>query len=111
MTPTPSPHRRTTRLRRTCAALVLGTLATVPVEAAAATDAETGRAPQGKPTVVLVHGAWADSSSWTGVVRRLQTDGYDVIAPANPLRSLASDSTYLTDLLDTIDGPVVLVGH
>jgi pimeloyl-ACP methyl ester carboxylesterase len=64
-----------------------------------------------KPTVVLVHGAWADSSSWSRVARRLQADGYRVIAPANPLRSLAADSAYLDALLETIDGPLVLVGH
>jgi pimeloyl-ACP methyl ester carboxylesterase len=82
----------------------------MPAQAADASIADPGRA-QHKPTVVLVHGAWADSSSWSGVVRRLQTDGYDVIAPANPLRSLASDSAYLEDFLDTVEGPIVLVGH
>ena len=110
MTSSPGPSRRAKRLRRLGAALALGVLATVPVQAAEAATAEAGGA-QHKPTVVLVHGAWADSSSWTGVVRRLQKDGYEVIAPANPLRSLAFDSTSLADLLDTIDGPVVLVGH
>lgn len=64
-----------------------------------------------KPTVVLVHGAWADSSGWSRVVRRMQADGYRVIAPANPLRSLAADAAYLDDLLETIDGPLILVGH
>jgi pimeloyl-ACP methyl ester carboxylesterase len=64
-----------------------------------------------KPTVVLVHGAWADGSSWSGVTDRLQRDGYTVIAPANPLRSLTSDSAYLASILATITGPIVLVGH
>jgi pimeloyl-ACP methyl ester carboxylesterase len=64
-----------------------------------------------KPTVVLVHGAFADASSWAGVIQRLQRRNYRVIAPANPLRGLASDAQYLKDLLTTIDGPVVLVGH
>lgn len=64
-----------------------------------------------KPTVVLVHGAWADAASWGPVVSRLQAKGYRVIATGNPLRSLSSDSAYLKQLLDTIDGPTVLVGH
>ena len=64
-----------------------------------------------KPTVVLVHGAWADSSSWSEVVRRLQSDGYTVEVPPNPLRGLASDAAYLSAYLQTIVGPIVLVGH
>ncbi|GAA0657315.1 alpha/beta hydrolase [Kitasatospora atroaurantiaca] len=64
-----------------------------------------------KPTIVLVHGAWSDSSSWSGVVKRLQAAGYQVDAPANPLRGLKSDSAYLADYLETIQGPIVLVGH
>ena len=64
-----------------------------------------------KPTIVLVHGAFNESSSWEGVIRLLQADGYPVIAPANPLRGVKSDSSYLASLIDTIKGPVVLVGH
>ncbi|WP_049807054.1 alpha/beta fold hydrolase [Pseudofrankia inefficax] len=64
-----------------------------------------------KPTIVLVHGAFADASSWSGVVTRLQRAGYPVVAPANPLRGLASDATYLDSVLHTIPGPVILVGH
>jgi pimeloyl-ACP methyl ester carboxylesterase len=67
--------------------------------------------PSPKPTIVLVHGAWADASGWTGVTQRLQRQGYTVIAPANPLRGLASDADYLRSVLATIDGPIVLVGH
>src|SRR5215468_7194731 len=63
-----------------------------------------------KPTIVLVHGAFNESSSWEGVIRALP-DGYRVIAAANPLRSVKSDSTYLASLIDSIKGPVVLVGH
>ncbi|MEU0602791.1 alpha/beta hydrolase [Streptomyces sp. NPDC006393] len=66
---------------------------------------------EAKPTIVLVHGAWADSSSWSGVVKRLRADGYKVSAPATPLRGLSSDSAYLADYLKTIKGPIVLVGH
>jgi pimeloyl-ACP methyl ester carboxylesterase len=64
-----------------------------------------------KPTIVLEHGAWADSSSWDGVVSRLQRDGYTVYVPPNPLRGLYYDSAYLADFLHTISGPIVLVGH
>ena len=65
-----------------------------------------------KPTVVLVHGAWADSSGWAKVVRRLQARGYQVLAPSIPLRGLRGDSRYLAAFLrDRTTGPVVLVGH
>ena len=64
-----------------------------------------------KPTIVLLHGAWADSSSWSGVIRRLQHDGFTVLAPANPLRSLSSDSAYISSFLAQVKGPIVLVGH
>jgi pimeloyl-ACP methyl ester carboxylesterase len=65
----------------------------------------------GKPTVVLVHGAWADGSSWTRVVARLQRDGYAVDVPPNPLRGVASDSAYLASYLKGVAGPVILAGH
>ena len=64
-----------------------------------------------KPTVVLVHGAWADASGWSRVTERLQKDGYRVLAPANPLRSLDSDVAYLQSILAQEEGPFVLVGH
>lgn len=64
-----------------------------------------------KPTVVLVHGAWADASSWTGVLTRLRRAGYPVLAPPNPLRSLPGDAAYLAAFLATVPGPIVLVGH
>ena len=64
-----------------------------------------------RPTIVLVHGAFADASSWNGVIERLQQQGYTVIAPANPLRGVAADSAYTASLLHQIDGPVLLVGH
>ena len=60
---------------------------------------------------MLVHGAWADTSSWDGVIKRLQADGYTVYAPPNPLQGLAYDPAYLADFLHTISGPIVLVGH
>jgi pimeloyl-ACP methyl ester carboxylesterase len=66
---------------------------------------------QPKPTVVLVHGAWADASSWSGEVRSLQDDGYTVRAIANPVENLTTDAEYVHDFLETIHGPIVLVGH
>lgn len=63
------------------------------------------------PTVVLVHGAFADGSSWNGVVEKLTHQGYPVVAPANPLRGLRTDAAYLKDVLAGIEGPVVLAGH
>lgn len=73
--------------------------------------AGTAVAQPAKPTVVLVHGAFADSSSWNGVIAALQAKGYPVIAAANPLRSVTSDAAYVSDVVGAIDGPVVLVGH
>lgn len=64
-----------------------------------------------RPTVVLVHGAFADSSSWNGVIARLASKGYRVVAAANPLRSLAGDARDIAAVVDSIQGPVVLVGH
>ncbi|WP_020662183.1 alpha/beta fold hydrolase [Amycolatopsis benzoatilytica] len=62
-------------------------------------------------TVVLVHGAFADSSSWNGEIERLQSHGHRVIAVANPLRGVAEDAAYVRSVLDSVEGPVVLVGH
>ena len=64
-----------------------------------------------RPTVVLVHGAFADGSSWNGVIERLQAEGVRVTAPANPLRGISHDSAYISSLLDQIPGPVIAVGH
>ncbi|MER5856303.1 MULTISPECIES: alpha/beta fold hydrolase [Streptomyces] len=63
------------------------------------------------PTVVLVHGAFADAASWSGVVAELQRDGIPVVAPPNPLRGLAADAAHIASVAARIDGPVVLVGH
>ncbi|MCX4760242.1 alpha/beta hydrolase [Streptomyces sp. NBC_01275] len=63
------------------------------------------------PTVVLVHGAFADATSWSGVIAELQKHGVSVVAPPNPLRGLASDAAYIASFAAQIDGPVVLVGH
>ena len=63
------------------------------------------------PTVVLVHGAWADSSSWDGVIDRLRQAGYPVVAAADPLEGLDQDSAAVASLLRSIKGPIILVGH
>lgn len=63
------------------------------------------------PTVVLVHGAFADASGFAGVIRELQADGFTTLAPANPLRGLSIDADYLEAFVAAIEGPVVLVGH
>jgi pimeloyl-ACP methyl ester carboxylesterase len=118
MTTTPPTPDRTVARRwpRAYAAGLLGLLAVILLAnaarpAAAGPTPTTAKPEHAKPTVVLVHGAWADSSSWSGVVQRLQHDGYTVDVPPNPLRGLSSDSDYLAGYLATISGPIVLVGH
>ena len=64
-----------------------------------------------KPTIVLVHGAFADASGWSAVIQRLSALGYATYAPANPLRGIISDGEYVRTFVSTIEGPVVLVGH
>ncbi|MFD1929971.1 alpha/beta fold hydrolase [Nonomuraea mangrovi] len=64
-----------------------------------------------RPTIVLVHGAFTDASSWAAVIGELQAAGFTVRAPANPLRDLAGDAAHISGVVRAIDGPVVLVGH
>lgn len=71
----------------------------------------TANAEPAKPTIVLVHGAFADSSSWNGVIASLHQDGYRTVAVANPLRSVSNDARLVSDVVASIAGPVVLVGH
>src|ERR1700753_3249624 len=92
------------------------TLATVTaLLALPATSAAGGYHPQKpppvKPSIVLVHGAWADSGSWDAVTAHLQRAGYTVYVPPNPLRGLVSDTETIRDFIDTHSGPIVLVGH
>ncbi|MEI9953595.1 MAG: alpha/beta hydrolase [Pseudomonadota bacterium] len=79
--------------------------------AARSAPAPAAAAKPSKPTIVLVHGAFAESSSWNGVLTGLIGKGYPVVAAANPLRSPKSDAAYIASLLASIQGPVVLVGH
>lgn len=71
----------------------------------------SAQAQSGRPTVVLVHGAFADASSWNGVVGILEKDGYPVVAAASPLRGVKNDGDYIAALISSIGSPVVLVGH
>jgi len=77
--------------------------------AATASDVQDQQNPN--PTIVFVHGGWADSSGWNQEITNLERRGYPVIAPANPLRGLTSDAAYIRSVLQTIAGPIVLVGH
>jgi pimeloyl-ACP methyl ester carboxylesterase len=86
-------------------------LATTTLASTTNNSTAANGAPAAKPTVVLVHGAFADSTSWSSEIRFLQAKGYPVVAVANPLRGVASDSAYLLSVLKTIPGPIVLVGH
>ncbi|MGW6212367.1 alpha/beta fold hydrolase [Streptomyces sp. NPDC055109] len=98
---------RASRRRAITALALASALTCAPLSAAAARPAHT--AP--KPTIVLEHGAFADASGWNTVATALQSAGYTVIAPANPLRGLDQDAPRLSSLLSSIDGPIVLVGH
>ena len=95
------------------AALFAALFLTTGPSTAAGHVAHSARAAESgaKPTIVFVHGGWADSSGWNAEVAAFQEAGYPVIAPANPLRGLASDAAYLRSVLETIEGPIVLVGH
>jgi pimeloyl-ACP methyl ester carboxylesterase len=106
---------RLTRFRTGRAAL-LGAVAVIVAFAVAllpgaSSNATTSRPQPAKPTVVLIHGAFADASGWNDVTAGLQKQGYTVYAPANPLRGLAGDADYIRSFLATITGPIVLVGH
>ncbi|MET8329939.1 alpha/beta hydrolase [Streptomyces sp. NPDC005181] len=111
--PVLAPRHRRIRPTRTRHGHAIATALTATVLAAAAGSAaaDTSTTVVTKPTVVLVHGAFADASSWNAVAERLQRDGYSVVAPANPLRGLAGDSAYIASFLKSIQGPIVLVGH
>ncbi|MFB9676400.1 alpha/beta fold hydrolase [Streptosporangium vulgare] len=113
---------RARRLRAVNLLALVGMLPLAGISAAQAVGDAGGRqsmtstAPSGeskpKPTVVLVHGAWADSSGWAKVTAGLRSQGYQVLAPPTPLRGLHEDSEYLAAFLrDRTTGPVVLVGH
>ncbi|MDX6255318.1 MAG: hypothetical protein QOJ11_1652 [Frankiales bacterium] len=91
------------------AALMATPLGADAAAAATAQAAESG--PNVKPTIVLVHGGYADSSCWNAVIQELQEEGYTAIAGSNPLRGIPTDAPYIGSLLDSISGPIVLVAH
>ena len=91
--------------------LCLAIGAIVPVRMSMAASPGAAHATKPKPTIVLVHGAWADSSSWDGVTAILQKKGYRVYSAANPLLGLTYDAQTIADFLKGIPGPIVLVGH
>jgi pimeloyl-ACP methyl ester carboxylesterase len=100
---------RAARRALTAGSLTVASLAgALSLSAAAGADRRPSRPPA---TVVLVHGAFADASGWNEVTEQLQAQRYTVLAVANPLRGVDSDTAYLRRILDTIEGPVVLVGH
>jgi pimeloyl-ACP methyl ester carboxylesterase len=114
--------KRSRRTARLVAAMSLAAMAFLIPQASALTPPANTHTPatpatvatlgeHTRPTIVLVHGAFADASGWNDVIARLQDRGYTVLAPPNPLRSLTADSEYLRYFLSTIDGPIVLVGH
>jgi pimeloyl-ACP methyl ester carboxylesterase len=104
---------------RTRVALVIGACTILLAGAgcsnrpAPTTPTSTGTTPAAgpRPAVVLVHGAWADTTSWEGEVTALRNEGYDARAIANPLQNLTSDAASVATFLDSITGPIVLVGH
>ena len=109
-----STPKRALRRALLTVTLVLGGLAIVSSAALAGSHHRQHQARHSsgpKPTIVLVHGAWANTASWDGVIERLHAEGYTVYAPPNPLRSLQGDAETIADFLKTISGPIVLVGH
>jgi pimeloyl-ACP methyl ester carboxylesterase len=104
-------ERRVTYLWLTVALTVIAGLAVTLTTTQSQAKTHAGTAAGVKPTVVLVHGAWANNASWSGVIERLQAEGYTVDAPPDPLQSLNGDARTIADFLKTISGPIVLVGH
>jgi pimeloyl-ACP methyl ester carboxylesterase len=99
------------RLAVTAIVVFVGATTVVSTAAFSSAGASTVNRHGAKPTIVLVHGAFADASGWSAEIQYLTSLGYPVIAPANPLQGLASDAQYIDSVLATIPGPVVLVGH
>src|SRR5512138_1351277 len=100
-----APRIRRSQLRAIIVVLIIVPMLFVGASARAQEASNAGQ------TIVLVHGAWADAAGWNGVTSRLQADGYTVWAVPNPLRGLSSDAAYVASILNTIPGPIILVGH
>jgi pimeloyl-ACP methyl ester carboxylesterase len=104
------PSFRRSPISTRTVAVASGLLGTLALAVALPAEASSRPAPP-KPTVVFVHGAFADSSGWNDVMRSLRKDGYPVRAASNPLRGLAGDSAYVASFLQSITGPIIVVGH
>ena len=104
-------QRRVTYLWLTIGLALIAALAITVTTSQSQAKTGTRTDTSARPTVVLVNGAWANNAIWSGVIERLQTEGYTVDAPPNPLRSLKGDAATIADFLKTITGPIVLVGH
>lgn len=104
------PNKKSAR-RAILIALVLSLVALFSLNAIASARGKSHGGGGPRPTVVLVHGDWADASSWSSVVERLQDQGLTVVAPPNLLRGPSTDAAYLASYLQTISGPIVLVAH
>jgi pimeloyl-ACP methyl ester carboxylesterase len=105
------PRLRTIVRYTTGPLTVLALVAVLASPSAARPTRAHGHMGDVQPTIVLVHGAWADSGSWDKVIHRLQAHGYTVYAPPNPLQGLTTDTRTISNFLHSITGPVVLVGH
>jgi len=105
--------QKSARLRRRALPIVSGlcfvALLLLGASASAGADSQADRG--ARPTIVLVHGDWADASSWSSVIKRLQSKGFTVVAPPNLLRGPVTDAPYLAGYLKSISGPIVLVAH
>lgn len=99
------------RFPRSVLAALVAAAGLLSVAVSPASGSSAHPSPAVRPTVVLVHGAWADGSSWSAVTARLQSRGYTVAVEPNPLRGVASDALYLKNYLAAIPGPIVLVAH
>jgi pimeloyl-ACP methyl ester carboxylesterase len=98
--------------RRSLLRVIIAVIFSVPLLfVGASAQAQANKANNSAQTIVLLHGAWADSAGWNGVTARLQGDGYKVWAVPNPLRGLSSDAAYVASILNTIPGPIILVAH
>ncbi|GAA4059983.1 alpha/beta fold hydrolase [Nonomuraea soli] len=98
-------------IKRLLAVLTIALLAITGAASAQANTTTSSTGSTAKPTVVLVHGAFADASGFNGVIALLQRAGFPVIAPANPLRDTTADAAYVSSIIDTIPGPVILAAH
>jgi len=104
-------HKSVRGSRRTLLTAGLAVVSLLALVAGGPVGATSHAGGSARPTIVLVHGDWADASSWTSVIERLQREGFTAVAPPNLLRGPATDAPYLASYLESIPGPIVLVAH